>query len=129
MILVSVLIILLGCQSGSCETPIQPETETEQRTVEPPSEDTNLSDVAPLFITLDSPTSLDIVVDKPNLLIEGTTRLDALLTVGEDAVEPDVNGKFRHEIVLSPGHNVVEILASTSQGDQQSMILAVIYAP
>ena len=78
---------------------------------------------------MESPSSLDVVVDKPNLLIEGSTRLDALLTVGEDAVEPDVNGKFSYEVVLIPGHNLVEILASTSQGDQQSLILAVIYAP
>ena len=82
-----------------------------------------------LFLLLESPSSLEFVTNKPSLLIEGETRVDALLTVGGNVVEPDVNGIFSHEITLNDGHNIIEILASTSTGDQQGLVLAVIYNP
>lgn len=81
----------------------------------------------PLFLTLDSPSSLALVVKEPSLVVRGKTRMDALLTVGSDAVEPNLDGVFSHTITLEPGHNIVEILASTSTGEQKSLILAVIY--
>ena len=83
----------------------------------------------PLFLALDSPSSLALVVKEPSLVVRGKTRMDALLTVGSDAVEPNLDGVFSHTITLEPGHNIVEILASTSSGEKNSLILAVIYSP
>jgi hypothetical protein len=83
----------------------------------------------PLFLTLDSPASLELVIKEPSLVVRGKTRMDALLTVGSDVVEPNLDGGFSHTITLEPGHNIVEILASTSSGEKNSLILAVIYSP
>ena len=83
----------------------------------------------PLFLTLDAPSSLELVVKEPSLVVRGKTRMDALLTIGSDAVEPNLDGGFSHTITLEPGHNIVEILASTSSGEKNSLILAVIYSP
>ena len=85
-------------------------------------------DTNPLSLTLITPSSLSLVVEEPSLAIEGKTRMDALLTVGNEIVEPDLDGQFSHTITLQPGHNLVEIIASTSTGEQKSLILAVIYA-
>ena len=134
--LLATLIFIFACQGGSCsasetETPPStsdtqvavPETQTSQdEIVENLEQDT-------LLLTLESPSSLELVVDQAQLVISGETRLDALLTVGGDVVEPDINGKFTHEVTLNEGHNVIEILASTSAGEQKDLILAIIYKP
>jgi len=81
------------------------------------------------LLTLDTPSSLELVVDEPSLAIQGSIRQDALLTIGNDIVEPNLEGRFSHTVGLEPGHNLVEILASTSSGEKNSLILAVIYSP
>ena len=96
---------------------------------EPTDETAQTVDRDSLFLLLESPSSLEFVANKPALLVKGETRVDALLTVGSDVVEPDVNGIFSHEITLNDGHNIIEILASTSSGEQQGLVLAVIYNP
>ena len=82
----------------------------------------------PLLLTLETPTSLTVVVKEPSFTIRGKTRVDALLTIDNEAVEPDINGQFTHTISLDPGHNIVEIVASTSSGEQNGLVLAVIYS-
>jgi hypothetical protein len=84
-------------------------------------------DIAPLSLTLTTPPSLSLVVEDPLLAIEGKTRVDALLTVGSEVVEPGADGKFSHELALSAGHNQIEIIASISSGEQEFLILSIIY--
>ena len=135
--LLATLIFIFACQGGSfCSAP---ETETPPGTLDSKAavseiqtsqdEITETLDEESLFLTLESPSSLEVVVDQAQLVISGETRLDALLTVGGDIVEPDINGKFTHEVTLNEGHNVIEILASTSAGEQKDLILAIIYKP
>jgi hypothetical protein len=81
-----------------------------------------------LLLTLETPTSLTVVVKEPSFIIRGKTRADALLTIDNETVEPDINGQFTHRISLDPGHNIVEIIASTSSGEQNDLVLAVIYS-
>ena len=81
------------------------------------------------LLTLDTPSSLELVVDEPSLDIQGSIRQDALLTIGNDIVEPNLEGHFSHTVELKTGHNLLEILASTSSGEKNSLILAVIYSP
>ena len=121
------LIFLIGCQSDSCSS-----STGEPRicpTVLPAgAQKPEIVDTAPLSLTLTTPASLSLVVEDPSLTIEGKTRMDALLTVGNEVVEPGIDGNFSHSIALQPGHNIIEILASSSIGEQESLILAVIYA-
>ena len=135
-LLLAVLIFIFACQGGSCsasETETPPSTSDTQAAV--PEIQTSQDEIVQtlddesLFLTIESPSSLEVVVDQAQLVISGETRLDALLTVGGDIVEPDINGKFTHEVTLNEGHNVIEILASTSAGEQKDLILAVIYKP
>ena len=81
------------------------------------------------FLELESPDGLDSVVTQSSIAIMARTRIDALVTVNQDPVEPDMDGRFSHEVQVNPGHNLVEILASTSEGEQKALILAVIYTP
>ena len=138
-LLLAALVFIFACQGGSScsasETETPPSTSDskafEAATGIQTSQDEipETLDQASLFLTLESPSSLEVVVDQAKLVISGETRLDALLTVGGDVVEPDINGEFTHEVTLNEGHNVIEILASTSACEQKDLSLAIIYKP
>ena len=139
--LLSALFILVSCQADSCGTNSSTTATAPSPEIfsQPPNTRESLDntetklnvpqvlETTPLFLTIESPASPELVVNNPTLSIVGLTRLDALLTVGEDIVEPGLDGQFAHTITLEPGHNLIEILASTSTGQQKSAILAVIY--
>ena len=126
------LIFLIGCQADSCSSSTEEPTSSpalqpaaaERPEIKAPE----IVDTDPLTLTLISPSSLSLVVEESSLEIEGKTRMDALLTVGHEVVEPGLDGKFSYTIALQPGHNLIEILASSSTGEQKSLILAVIYS-
>mgnify|MGYP001169018004 FL=1 len=126
------LLFLVGCQADSCSSSTQEPTISP--TLQPAAAERpeikapEIVDTDPLTLTLISPSSLLLVVEESSLEIEGKTRMDALLTVGHEVVEPGLDGKFSHTIALQPGHNLIEILASSSTGEQKSLILAVIYS-
>lgn len=65
----------------------------------------------------------------PTLLVSGRTRVDAVVSVNDTFVEPDINGLFSTELTLDDGPNIVEVVASISTGEQLSTVLVVIYEP
>ena len=75
------------------------------------------------------PAVLDLVVNKSPLTIRGRTRLDALVTVNDYVVEPDIEGYFQQAIDLAPGLNIIDVIASIASGDQGSVVLVVGYFP
>ena len=65
----------------------------------------------------------------PTLLVSGRTRVDAVVSVNDTFVEPDINGLFSTELTLDDGPNIVEVVASISTGEQLLTVLVVIYEP
>jgi hypothetical protein len=92
-----------------------------------PSNDTAL--IADFFLEVLEPSEVDIVVRKSPITIKGRTRLDALVTVNDYVVEPDIQGHFQQAIDLAPGLNIIDIIASISSGEQESVVLGVGYFP
>lgn len=82
-----------------------------------------------LFLELTNPDSLDVVIKEPSINIKGRTRIDALVTVNDYVVEPDIEGWFQQEISLKSGLNVIEIIVSVASGEQESLVLGVGYVP
>jgi hypothetical protein len=126
-LVVSGIVYLVGnssAQDSGLATSTKDDSQALVASTPHPGSDTELT-----FLTLDTPSSLKLVVEEPSLAIQGSIRQDALLTVGNDIVEPNLEGRFNHTVRLKPGHNLVEILASTSSGEKNSLILAVIYSP
>lgn len=76
-----------------------------------------------------APAILDLVVKESPINIRGRTRLDALVTVNDYVVEPDIEGYFQQAIDLAPGLNIIEVIASIASGEQESLVLAVGYFP
>ena len=126
-ILSLVALILISCQSGgSCGTSNDIISTTDSKSIA--ISDTNPMIQEEFMLTLEKPRKDSLVVHEPKFIIQGQTRADALLTIDEDIVIPEADGKFMHELTLHLGHNVVEILSSTSAGEQKFLILSIIYA-
>lgn len=78
-------------------------------------------------LELIEPVSLDLVVKESPIMVKGRTRIDALVTVNDYVVEPDIEGRFRQEVNLTLGLNTIEIIASVASGEQKSIVLGVGY--
>lgn len=59
----------------------------------------------------------------------GRTRVDAVVTINDTIVEPDIEGTFSSDVDLEVGPNIIEIVASVASGDQEDIVLVVIYLP
>ena len=82
-----------------------------------------------LFLRLVSPVSTEVVVNQSSIEVIGRTRVDALVTVGDYVIEPDIEGWFQQEMQLDPGVNIIEVIVSVANGEEKSQVLAVIYVP
>ncbi len=69
------------------------------------------------------------IVDEPSVTVVGRTRIDAVVSVNDELPEPDENGRFEATVVLEEGPNVIEIVASTADGEQLDIVILVIYIP
>ncbi len=80
-------------------------------------------------LNIDSPQSSEVVTSSPQITVSGQTRADAVLTVNDQFVSPDANGRFSTVVSLQEGPNNIEVVASIASGDQLSKVLTVIYSP
>ena len=82
-----------------------------------------------LFLQLESPEGTEVVVTVSKLTVVGRTRVDAAVSVNDNLVEPDLEGRFRQVVDLEVGANVIEIVVSNASGEQNGLVLTVIYLP
>ena len=68
-------------------------------------------------------------MDSADLTVSGTTTPGAVVSVNGDLVDVGSDGSFSTDLQLSEGANDIEVEASDIQGDQQSVIRSIIYAP
>ena len=65
------------------------------------------------------PSDFDVEVGR--IPVIGTTRPDAMVSVNGTSVTVNLEGVFRHEILLQDGPNVVEVTASDLMGNSQTV--------
>ena len=82
-----------------------------------------------LFIQLVEPADLETISDEATFTVVGRTRIDARVTVNDTIVEPDIDGIFSSTVDLEEGPNIIEIVASVASGDQEDIVLVVIFLP
>jgi len=115
------------------DSSVSPETNVPAQTAKIPTQKTSPAvPIIPLDdfnLELIEPTSLELVVPKSPITIRGKTRLDALITINEHVVEPNIEGWFQKQIDLKPGLNIIEVIASVPTGEQKSIILGVGFVP
>ena len=66
------------------------------------------------------------VVHSNTVTIEGVTNPDAIVSINGIMASIDQEGEFRATVSLDPGTNLIEVMASDFEGNQESAILAIV---
>ena len=82
-----------------------------------------------LFLEMTSPDTDELFVSQNSYEFSGRTTVDALLSVNDNVLEVDEEGRFSIALDLEEGPNVVEVVASNSLGEQYDHVLLVFYEP
>jgi hypothetical protein len=61
--------------------------------------------------------------------VVGRTRVDAVVTINDSLVEPDIDGEFSLDVPLYVGPNIIEVVASVASGEQMDLVIVAIYLP
>jgi hypothetical protein len=85
-----------------------------------------------LFLEIDQPTD-GAQVSTGSILVSGKTIPGAVVSALVNDIisiaEVNQNGDFTVTLILEEGPNLIEVVASDSQGNQKSSTIAVIYVP
>ena len=90
---------------------------------------TQIPIVEAFFLELVEPNRTEIIVSDSSIMIRGRTRVDAVVSVNDMVVQPDIGGMFQTGIALSEGVNSIEIVASVASGEQDGILLTVVLIP
>ena len=82
-----------------------------------------------LFLQLISPSEAEVFTDVGSLSVVGRTRVDAVVTINDAIVEPDIDGEFSLDVPLEEGPNIIEVVVSVASGEQLDLVLVAIYLP
>ena len=82
-----------------------------------------------LFLQLISPPETEVFTDSGTLSVVGRTRVDAVVTINDTIVEPDIDGEFSLDVPLEEGPNIIEVVVSVASGEQMDLVLVAIYLP
>ena len=77
-----------------------------------------------LFLTISQPSD-GAVVNGDTVMVEGRTTSVGIASVNGEVAEVDKEGNFRVIVSLDEGVNFVEIVASDSEGNEESALLTV----
>lgn len=128
--LVIIIIGILGCTRASATpTPVAPTATTvPPSTATAPALPTTTPTPEPFFLLVTEPIG-DSVVSSSPVTVTGSTTPDAVVSINGESTEVDIEGIFSAQITLVEGPNEIEVVASNLQGDQENVILAIIYLP
>ena len=82
----------------------------------------------PFFLLITQPETQSIVAQK-NIVLAGRTSSGSIVSVNGVSVPVDAPGIFSSTITLSEGPNIIDVLATSNEGDVLSSIIAIIYRP
>ena len=82
-----------------------------------------------LFLQLAEPSEVEVFTDTASMTVAGRIRVDAMVTINDTLVEPNIDGEFSVDMALEEGPNIIELVASVAGGEQMNLVLAAIYVP
>ncbi|MBA7699505.1 hypothetical protein ES703_108202 [subsurface metagenome] len=80
------------------------------------------------FLTVTQPAD-DSIISTDKVEVRGRTSPGALVSINGELVEVDEEGNFTMMVVLEEGPDIIEVIASDLEGNQQSCVLVVMYVP
>ena len=82
----------------------------------------------PFFLMVTQPEDQSVVSQSP-IMLAGRTSAGSVLSVNGVAVPVDSLGIYSIQITLDAGPNIIDVLATSGDGDVLSAVIAVIYRP
>ena len=82
-----------------------------------------------LFLQLINPPGREVIVEEPTIEVVARTRVDAVATINDSVLDPDAEGRFQLTVELEEGPNTIEVVVSVASGEQEGIVLTVIYIP
>jgi len=82
----------------------------------------------PFFLLITEPQH-DTVVTDPSMRLSGRTGADAVVSINGVPAEVDGLGSFTTTAQLEPGPNIIDVVATSPEGEVISSVVAVIYRP
>ena len=79
---------------------------------------TQIATEGELFLQLLNPANVEVITEIPSIEVIGRTRIDAVVTVNDSLVEPDVDGRFTSAVQLEESPNIIEVATSVASGEQ-----------
>ncbi|MCI0439885.1 MAG: hypothetical protein L0177_12245 [Chloroflexi bacterium] len=110
---------------SEAQQPSGGETATSQPSSPP---ETPFETAASFFLEVITPQD-ELVLASPSIEVKGMTTPDAVVSVNDTVAEVNADGSFSTTVVLEEGPNIIEVLSSDFQGNEESKIITVIYAP
>lgn len=98
------------------------------------SESTTLSVVSlllppqPFFLIVTEPEDQSFVT-QPIIPLIGRTTAGTVVTIKGVAVPVDISGVFSTTVTLEPGPNLIEVLGTSTEGEELNALVAVIFRP
>jgi len=117
MVLVLSMVFAAGC--GGSESPM-----TRPTTPGTPSE----IPAKGLFLTVTQPAN-ESIINTDRVEVIGITAPGAVVSVNGNPTEVNEEGNFAVTVILEEGPNLVEVIASDVQGNQESHPLVLVYVP
>jgi len=90
---------------------------------------TQVATAGELFLQLVEPAEVEVFTDVGSMTVAGRTRVDAIVTINDTMVEPNIDGEFSLDMALEEGPNIIEVVASVASGEQMDLVLVAIYVP
>ena len=82
-----------------------------------------------LSLQLVAPTETEVFTDVGSMSVAGRTRVDAIVTINDTIVEPNIDGHFSLDMPLEESPNIIEVVASVASGEQMDLVLVAVYVP
>ena len=137
------LLSLIACGFGGGEETPEPteaapaEATSPTATEAPPEQVPTAESPAPtpvategeLFLQLVEPAEAEVFTNVGSMDVVGRTRVDAMVTINDTIVEPNIDGEFSLSMALEEGPNIIEVVASIASGEQMDLVLVAVYVP
>ena len=81
-----------------------------------------------LFLQITQPED-ESIVSTGAVAVQGSTTVDAVVSVNGAVVEVDAQGAFEAIVALEEGPNLIEVVASDLTGAKESVDIVVVYLP
>ncbi len=80
------------------------------------------------FLTVTQPAD-DSIINADKVEVRGRTTRGAIVSVNGELAEVDEEGNFTMMVVLEEGPNIIEVIASDLEGNEDGRTLVIIYVP